>query len=484
MAVPLNFESGAGTLMVLGGPFTPFFGADELGRLEEYAGSLSVALDRVRLHEALTVVAATDALTGLCNRGEFERILARIQLAPFAVLAIDVDRLKLVNDTYGHEAGDQALRAIATALRLGVRDGDTVARTGGDEFAAFLPNTDARDAIAVAERLRQSMYGVPLAHGQARLSAGCAAGEPGVSPAVVWGEADEALYRAKRAGRDRCEVAVARPFAGPVGRLPRWESLLPSLLDGDGMRAVYQPVVDLLTGETAGFEALGRPRGHRQDISVDGLFAAAERLGRGRDLDWACRRSAIQGAAELPADATVFINVGVSGLLDPLHDVDQMLLLLRWARRSPDTVVLEITEREAVHDIDRLVEVLAAYREQGFRFGLDDVGAGHSTLEVLAAAVPEYVKVSDRLTRRAGELGPQSTISALVTFASTCGSEVIAEGLEDDTSVSLMRRLGVTLGQGFALGRPAPARHWHASVPQRWRPVVVPPLPGEPVQQR
>jgi EAL domain-containing protein (putative c-di-GMP-specific phosphodiesterase class I) len=119
------------------------------------------------------------------------------------------------------------------------------------------------------------------------------------------------------------------------------------------------------------------------------------------------------------------------------------------------------------------LEVLAAYREQGFRFALDDVGAGHSTLEVLAAAVPEFVKIAENLTISASDRGPQSAIRAVVTFATSCGSEVIAEGLESDNAVHLMRRLGVSLGQGFALGRPAPASQWRRAGEGGWRPSLV-----------
>ena len=213
IALPLQSGVGTATLIVLAGPVTPRLGAEEVARLEEYADSVSVALERVRLHEAVSALAATDALTGLCNRGEFERILTPPQGRPFAVLAIDVDRLKLINDSYGHEAGDDALRAISTALRMGVRDGDTLARTGGDEFAALLPATEASDASAIAERLRRSMHGVPLAHGVARISVGVAVGRAGDEAATVWGQADEALYRAKEAGKGQSVTADGRASA-------------------------------------------------------------------------------------------------------------------------------------------------------------------------------------------------------------------------------------------------------------------------------
>src|SRR5207245_8246675 len=121
--------------------------------------------------------------------------------------------------------------------------------------------------------------------------------------------------------------------------------------------------------------------------------------GLGSELDWFSRRAALASAAELPEGELLFINVNVSALLDPLHDVDQMLLLLRWAGRRPDEVVLEVSEREAVADMSRLRQVLADYRAEGFRFAVDDVGEGHSTLEVLAAAAPEFIKIARSLTQ-------------------------------------------------------------------------------------
>jgi EAL domain-containing protein (putative c-di-GMP-specific phosphodiesterase class I) len=208
------------------------------------------------------------------------------------------------------------------------------------------------------------------------------------------------------------------------------------------------------------YEALGRRTDEPVEAGAVELFAAAERSGVYRDLDWLCRRVAVQDARNLPPDSVVFVNVGVSSLLDPVHGVDQMLLLLRWGALSPTQIVLEITEREAVRDIGRLADVLAEYRRAGFRFAVDDVGEGHSTFEVLAAAMPEFVKVSATMTRHTDRRGARAVIHALKAFVEETGTLLIAEGLETPDDVARMIELGVPLGQGYALGMPAipPAR--------------------------
>jgi EAL domain-containing protein (putative c-di-GMP-specific phosphodiesterase class I) len=230
------------------------------------------------------------------------------------------------------------------------------------------------------------------------------------------------------------------------------------------MHAIYQPIVELDSGRAVAYEALCRPVGGPLDAGVESLFAAAHQLGLGRDLDWVCRRAILRTCHELPCGRPVFINVGAAPLLDPVHDVDQMLLLLRTAGRVPQEVVLEITEREAVRDLDRLREVAVAYRAEGFRFALDDVGEGYSTFDALVNVVPEFIKVGGGLTRRCHERGPRAAIEALVTFAASTGTRVIAEGLESQDCVDAMRELGVTLGQGFVLARPAEAGWWREAV--------------------
>ena len=403
----------------------------------------------------LEELSMTDPLTGLRNRRAFDRELSAPRRDPYAILAIDLDNLKSINDEHGHEAGDAALRAVADLLSAATRDGDMLARIGGDEFGVLLEGLTLEEGGAVAERMRASTHGVNFAYGAVRISVGCAAGDAATPAISLWRSADAALYSAKRAGRDRVERVAMGHRLGPTRAAA--DELISRVLATRAIDAVYQPIVDLSSGRMIGFEALARPGGAAPTASVENLFAAARRLGLDRDLDWLCRRAAVQCAHQLPEGLPVFINIGIPLLLDPMHDVDQMLLLLHWARRSPTDVVLEITERDAVHDIRRFEQVLKAYRSEGFRFALDDVGDGHSTFEVLAASMPEFIKIAGGFARLGSHRGRHSAIRAAVTFATDTGAAVIAEGVETDRHLTLATTLGVQLGQGFFLGRPAHA---------------------------
>ena len=299
-------------------------------------------------------LASTDRLTGLKNRREFDRILGTIPRQSFAILAVDVDHLKRVNDEFGHEAGDTVLRTVATTLALMLRGWDVIARVGGDEFAAILLDVDASEAASAAQRLRAAMHLVPTPGGRSNISLGWASAPAGTDPMSAWRRADECLYEAKRSGRDR---VVGRHVDGAEQVTPSGSSvteLIGELVSGMPIHAVYQPIVNLNDGRVAGYEALARPEGFGASDSVETLFEVAHRSGHIRDLDWLCRRAALSQAASLPAGILLFINVSVAALLDPLHDVDQLLLLLEWTGRSADRLVLEIGEHEIVRDFARL----------------------------------------------------------------------------------------------------------------------------------
>jgi diguanylate cyclase (GGDEF)-like protein/PAS domain S-box-containing protein len=426
----------------------------------------------------LAEVAATDPLTGIRNRREFDRLLATVPRRRFAVLAADVDNLKRLNDEFGHEAGNVALRAVASSLVAALRGWDIVARTGGDEFSMLMSDVTAQEAARAAERVRSVVKAISVSYGQVTISVGWATGPAGADPRAALDLADAHLYEAKRAGRDRVVGAPMSRRGGRAARRSEWSVRIERILAERDLTFLYQPIVRLGHGAVLGHEALARPRGFGAADSVEDLFAEAHRTGRIRDIDWLCRQLAI-AAVPWPVDGdwSLFLNVNAVPLLDPVHGVDQMLLVLEASGARAHQVVLEITERELISDLDRVREVLASYREQGFRFALDDVGEGHSTLELLAAARPEYIKIARSLTMTSSHSSSRAAIRAAVAFAQASGAEVIAEGVENEFVAAQMVAMGVGLGQGTWLGRPASlaggARHRELmGIGRRWRPVA------------
>jgi diguanylate cyclase (GGDEF)-like protein len=418
-------------------------------------------LERVRaedaLHEAameLSALASTDSLTGLKNRREFDRALRTIPRQPFAVLSLDVDGLKATNDAHGHPAGDALLRTVGHTLGLLVRGWDVMARVGGDEFAALLPEVGVFGANLVADRMRVAMHSLVLPSGPVRITVGWSAAPAGADPVSVWQRADESLYAAKHAGGD-CVIgnSYERGEAGDIADRS-YSDVITRLLDGGPLTTMFQPIVDLFDGSVMGYEALARPEGFAAMDSVEAVFEAARTSGHIRDLDWVCRRRALEDAQELPDDVALFLNISAAALLDPVHGVDQLLLMLQAVKRAPRSVVLEITEHERIRDYERLGSVLAAYRAEGIRFALDDVGEGHSTLELLAASGSEYLKLGRSLTMTSNRMGSKAAMHATMAFARVSGAVVIAEGVENEFVADLMKAAGIRHGQGFGLGKP------------------------------
>jgi EAL domain-containing protein (putative c-di-GMP-specific phosphodiesterase class I) len=232
--------------------------------------------------------------------------------------------------------------------------------------------------------------------------------------------------------------------------------LLSVVLVKRNVQTVFQPIVDVHNGSVLGYEALSRPDGFAPTASIEGLFDAARRTGYLAELDLLCRRAAIRRAAKLPPGSLLFLNICSGMLLKPTHGLSHLLMLLAKAGRSPDSTVLEISEREHIRDLERLMNVVEEYRREGLRFAVDDLGEGHTTFELMAASGAEFLKLGRTLTASATRPDATAAIRAAVTYAKATHAQVIAEGIENDRARDQVARLGIGFGQGFSLGEPSP----------------------------
>ena len=403
-----------------------------------------------------------DGLTGLGNHRAFQQALDRETAisakrgTTFSLVLIDLDDLKLVNDRDGHAAGDEMLRSLARTMRELSRQRDLLFRTGGDEFAMLLPNTDIADATAVAERIlffckRPADNGRPFAF------CGGVSGVPYFAPhgERVYRQADAALYWAKRHGRGSIEV-----FDGQRDQLPEESddtsgSAVAEVILGKLLRPVFQPIVDLRSGRILGFEGLIRPDPEGPLPDTARLFAAAAASGRTVELDLACIEAVVQGARAIGPDRLLTLNLSPRTL--EARDFDAAWLLQGLVRNgiSPGRVIIELTERDEVDDIGRLRQTFAALQQYGLRLAADDVGAGNAGLRLLSQVQFDIVKIDLTLVHDGvRRTGARAVLQSLRDLALSQDARIVAEGVETAEQLHVIRELQIGAGQGFLLGRP------------------------------
>lgn len=386
----------------------------------------------------LAALARKDGLTGVANRRTWDHELsracafAREDGAPLAAAVLDMDHFKLFNDTYGHVMGDLVLKETAAAWSSILEGRGFLARYGGEEFTVLLPGASAVEAEAVLERMRRA-----VTRGQT-VSIGLAVWDGVEPPADLVARADQALYHAKHQGRDRVAVhdgqrATVRVTAESLGSDPA-ESELTS---------VFQPIVDLRTGEVIGHEALSRFDG-RDPREV---FDTAARRGTAASLEAAAIRTAL---ADWQGEGLVSLNASLSALLAP--PVQEAL------PRDLSRVVLEITEADLVDYTTEVMLAIDGLRERGAQIAIDDFGVGFSNVRRLVKVRPELIKLDMSLIRDIDtDPSLQAVVAAALFFGEQTGARLIAEGIETEAERDCLVRAGVTLGQGYLLGRPEPA---------------------------
>ncbi len=429
--------------------------------------------DRKLFDGQLQHLADHDALTGLYNRRRFTEELeqslkrARRFAESGAVLFLDLDGFKFVNDSLGHAAGDEMIIRVANLLGSTVRETDILARVGGDEFAVLLPRCDAATAAVVAEKLLAAVrrHGVAISdnrYAQVSTSIGIApfSGGDDLTADEVVVEADIAMYDAKEAGKDRFVV-----YERAHGRRERmsvdqsWNQRLRRALDEDRFVLLAQPIMPITAGGAPGFELLLRLPDDHGDLILPGSFLSnAERFGLIDKIDqWVLRRAVRHLSESHAAGADLMLTVNVSGKTmgdSRLGGYVEKLLAEHPIR--PDRLVIEITETAAIINIERAHHLAQELRALGCRMALDDFGAGFASFYYLKHLEFDYLKIDGEFIRNLCVTPTdQLVVQAVVTVARGLETSTIAEFVGDDATLALLKDLGVSYGQGYHLGRPA-----------------------------
>ena len=407
---------------------------------------------RKRMEHELQYVAGHDWLTGLYNRRrlmpELDRCLgyaARYGRAG-AVLALDIDNFKFVNDSDGHDAGDRTLKSVAAALVSERRDTDLVARLGGDEFAIVLPEATEKDALKVASDLRSRLRERP--DGPIRLSVGISLFTPGqqitADDALV--AADSAQYEAKEHGGDQ-----ARVFSGGTGGTLSWVERIRAALAEDRLLLYGQPIVDLRTGLVAYQELLIRMLSEDGEIIPPGDFLpTAERFGLIVEIDRWVTEHALRLAIE---GERVTINLAGPSIGD-----ERVLSLVREALAdglNPEHVIFEITETAAVSNFENAERFAETLNGMGCNLALDDFGTGFGSFTYLKHLNARHLKIDLEFVRNlVTNDTDQKVVESIVDIAHSLDKKTIAEGVEDAATLRALKDRGVDFAQGFYLGRP------------------------------
>jgi diguanylate cyclase (GGDEF)-like protein/PAS domain S-box-containing protein len=428
---------------------------------------------RKQLEDELAHQAFHDSLTGLANQALFrdrvEHALDRIARSGghLAVVFLDLDNFKTVNDSLGHTAGDELLVEVTSRLVSCVRPGDTAARLGGDEFALLLEDMrDEREALAVAERTIASLRQPFTLAGKevfAGASLGVAFDAVGTGCDQLLRNADLAMYTAKSLGKGRFEVFAPEMHTVAVDRL-EVEAELRRALERGELRVHYQPIVALDSGAMVGVEALARWQHPERGLLPPSVFiqlaedcGLIEELGRWI-LGEACaqtRRWQVEHPRTEPL--TVSVNVSPRQLRDP-RIVDDVARALRATALAPACLTLEITEGAMMQDTDVALVHLTALKALGVRLAVDDFGTGYSSLSYLQRFPIDVLKI-DRSFVLGIDRGPEDSAlaRAIVRLAQTLRLVAVAEGVENEAQAALLRQLGCQLAQGYLFARPAPA---------------------------
>jgi diguanylate cyclase (GGDEF)-like protein len=452
-------------------------------RVEERTQALrKEIIERERIQDQLKHQVMHDSLTGLPNRDylrdRIDRVLNAIKHNPqrrCALLYLDVDRFKIINDSLGHLAGDQVLKEVSARLGTCVRYPDLVARLAGDEFAILLENVeDVGVATAVAQRVLDALNApMPVAgkNLQPTASVGIAIGDAHYHHAdEVLRDADLALYRAKELGRKRYEV-FDETLAKNVVDVLAMEVDLRQALQLEQFEPYFQPICRLDCGQVVGYEALIRWNHPQRGLLLPADFLdIAEDSGLIEEIDWRMFELSCRSLARHGPD-NMFMTFNVSALHLHRADFDTRLIqLLEKTGLPPSRLIAEVTEGALLENPERVRGTLDRLRTIGVGAALDDFGTGYSSLSYLHSLPLRMLKIDRAFVLELdndGNTNSTTVVAAILALARGLNMKVIAEGIETQAQRDALLAMGCEMGQGYLLGRPQPIQHWlvpHAAV--------------------
>jgi diguanylate cyclase (GGDEF)-like protein/PAS domain S-box-containing protein len=471
---------------------------DEAGQAIRMAGFQTDITAWKQAEEKLVYEALHDTLTGLPNRiFLMERLRQALQLAErnkdylFAVLFIDLDRFKVINDSLGHMIGDQLLIAISRRLSNCLRPSDTIARLGGDEFVILLADVKDRDsATRIADRLQEELL-VPFnLEGHEVFSAasvGIAFSSVGYDrPEDLLRDADIAMYRAKAHGRARYAIFHPGMHSKAVALL-QIETDLRRAIDRQELQLHYQPIVSLRTRQITGFEALIRwAHPQRGMISPGEFVPVAEETGLITPMGWwvlqeSCRQMQ-QWHEQFPNPQPLTVNVNLSSKQFSPYLVEQISQILEETKLPPQYLKLEITESILMENAESAVATLSQLKKLGTLLAIDDFGTGYSSLNYLHRFPIDTLKVDRSFVSKVDVDGEQLAIArTIITLAWNLGMEVVAEGVETMKQLAQLRSLQCDYAQGFLFSSPLDVKSVeHLMRSQRNQPIVLNPISSIP----